>query len=214
MAGWQSSIVSFEPDVDPTDLLAHPLNARRHGGHQRQILREALGRFGWIAPVIVNQRTAHVLDGHARIEEAITAGSTLPVLYVDLPPEEESAVLAGFDPIAALASYDDEVLVDLLADVSGHWEGTTFNQDDLDELLNTTLGHAEPEMGDISEPSAIERLDQYQKLGVRAVILEMSLPEYKWWIDQTRTARESLGIADNARLVLSLVANVNGTSPP
>lgn len=111
---WANNILSFEPEVDPTQLLAHPLNARRHPGAQRDALRESLGRAGWVDVVKVNTRTGHVVDGHARVEEAITAGASVPVLYLDLSEEDERFVLATLDPISALASYDSEVLEQLL----------------------------------------------------------------------------------------------------
>lgn len=107
---WTSAIVDFDPAVDPEQLLAHPLNARRHPGRQRDALRESLGRAGWVDVVKVNTRTGHVVDGHARVEEAITAGAKVPVLWVDLDEDTERFVLATLDPISAMATYDAEVL--------------------------------------------------------------------------------------------------------
>lgn len=110
----EQRIESYDPAVDPEQLLAHPLNARRHPGAQRIALRESLDRVGWVDAVKVNTRTGHLVDGHARVEEAITAGATVPVLYLDLSDEEERLVLATLDPIGALATYDSEVLTELL----------------------------------------------------------------------------------------------------
>lgn len=107
---WASSIVEFDPAVDPEQLLAHPLNARRHPGEQRDALRESLDRAGWVDVVKVNTRTGHVVDGHARVEEAITAGAKVPVLWVDLDEDTERFVLATLDPISAMATYDAEVM--------------------------------------------------------------------------------------------------------
>lgn len=111
---WGTAITEFVAAVDPEQLLAHPLNARRHPGAQRDALRESLGKAGWVDVVKVNVRTGHVLDGHARVEEAISAGSTVPVLYVDLDEQTERYVLATLDPISALATYDSEVMAELL----------------------------------------------------------------------------------------------------
>ena len=116
-AAWEDRILGYEPAVDPTQLLAHELNARRHPGAQRDALRESLGRVGWVDVVKVNQRTGKVVDGHARVEEAITAGATVPVLYVDLDEKEERFVLATLDPISAMADFDSDVLSELLETV-------------------------------------------------------------------------------------------------
>jgi hypothetical protein len=138
---WQSRIVDFDPEVDPTQLLAHPLNARRHPGYQRDALRESLDRVGWVDVVKVNTRTGHVVDGHARVEEAITKGDNVPVVYVDLDEDEERFVLATLDPISALATYDGEVLQQLLDGLSIETEAVTSLLDrvaDGDDLLGLT----------------------------------------------------------------------------
>ena len=52
----------------------------------------------------MNQRSGFVVDGHARVALALSRGeATVPVLYVDLEPEEEALVLATLDPISAMA---------------------------------------------------------------------------------------------------------------
>lgn len=104
--------------VPPEDLLAHPSNPRRHPAAQRDALRASLRALGWVAPILVNVQTQHVLDGHARVEEALSAHvPQVPVLEVDLPPEDEPLFLSVYDPITALASYDQEQLAILLEDV-------------------------------------------------------------------------------------------------
>jgi hypothetical protein len=113
-ADWTNSIVGFEAEVDAADLVAHPLNARLHPLGQRSALRYSLNRVGWVDAVKVNRRTGRIVDGHARVEEAVEAGASVPVLYVDLDEEQEKYVLATLDPISALATYDSDVLNDLM----------------------------------------------------------------------------------------------------
>jgi hypothetical protein len=114
---WSNRIVGLE-NVDPSQLLAHPGNFRRHPGAQRDALRGSLGTIGWIATCIVNKQTGYVIDGHARIEEALTRHEkTVPVLYVDLSPEEERLALATLDPIGEMATRDQEALDELIADL-------------------------------------------------------------------------------------------------
>ena len=114
----QVSIVGYRL-VPPDQLLANPQNPRRHPTAQREALRASLRALGWIAPVVQNVRTGHLIDGHARIEEALSAGvEAVPVIDVDLSPEQEALALATFDPITAMAALDREVLDSLLRDVS------------------------------------------------------------------------------------------------
>jgi hypothetical protein len=68
---------------------------------------------------MVNRRTGFVVDGHARVEEALSRDeATVPVLYVDLSPDEEALVLATLDPIGAMATRDDARLQELLSGIT------------------------------------------------------------------------------------------------
>lgn len=115
---WQNRIVR-EADEAPDQLLANPRNFRIHPRPQQQALSGVLSEVGWVQRVLVNERTGHVIDGHLRIELALSRGEpTVPVTYVDLSPEEEALVLATFDPISALAVTDKAQLDALLREVN------------------------------------------------------------------------------------------------
>jgi len=115
---WRSRITGNGTEA-PDQLLANPGNWRTHGKAQRAALRELLGSVGFVAQVIVNQRTGHLVDGHLRVEEALSHGQpSIPVLYVDLSEDEERLVLASLDPLAAMATTDEAKLRELLAEVS------------------------------------------------------------------------------------------------
>ena len=115
---WRSRIVGSGAE-EPGQLLANPANWRTHPAAQRAALRGSLDTVGWVQQVLVNTTTGHVVDGHARIEEAISRGeASVPVLYVELSAEEEALVLASLDPIGAMAERDHGRLTALLADVT------------------------------------------------------------------------------------------------
>lgn len=114
---WRNSIVG-DGEESPEQLLAHPQNPKIHPGTQQAALSGALSRVGWLTRVIVNQRTGHVLDGHARVAMAISRGERLvPVSYVDVDPADEALVLATFDPIGAMAVTDAAMFDELLKDI-------------------------------------------------------------------------------------------------
>jgi hypothetical protein len=116
-ATWKSRIVGYDL-VAPDQLLAHPSNFRAHGAAQRDALRGSLNDLGWIAPVLVSRNSGHVIDGHARVEEALTKGcETVPVAYVDLTEAEEREALLVLDPISAMAETSREQLDALLHEV-------------------------------------------------------------------------------------------------
>jgi DNA modification methylase len=117
-AAWRSRIVG-DGEEAPDQLLANPFNFRIHPKAQQDALTGALNEIGWIQRVIVNQRTGHVIDGHARIALAISREEpTVPVVYVDLDENEERIALASLDPLAAMAVQDPEKWNELLAEIS------------------------------------------------------------------------------------------------
>lgn len=166
---FESRIVGSD-DVDPTQLLANPLNWRVHPGRQRDAMRGSLREVGWVQQVVVNTTTGHVLDGHMRVEEAISASEpTVPVLYVELTEEEERVVLATLDPLGEMAGQSNERLAELLKDVSVS-EGALSA---LMAKMQQSSGEAysgkisvpryEP-TGDKPEPSALYDAEKYDEL--------------------------------------------------
>lgn len=116
--GWRNRIVG-EGEESPDQLLANPANWRIHPKFQQDALAGVLDDVGWVQRIIVNQQTGHVVDGHLRVSLALSRDEqTIPVLYVDLTPEEEALVLATIDPLSALAVTDAAKLDDLLQSVS------------------------------------------------------------------------------------------------
>jgi hypothetical protein len=113
----------------------HPLNFRRHGAEQRAALRTMLGDVGWVQGVIENRRTGNLIDGHARIEEALRDDpeQSVPYVLVDLTRREEKAVLATLDQIGAMAETDPTALAAL-------YQETIAGMPRLGELLQALHG--------------------------------------------------------------------------
>ena len=115
---WRNRIVG-SGEESPDQLLANPANWRVHPRAQQDALAGALDQVGWVQQVLVNRHSGFVVDGHARVALAISRHEpTVPVLYVDLEPDEEALVIATLDPIGAMATADDAKLRALLADIS------------------------------------------------------------------------------------------------
>lgn len=161
LVGWRNRIVGMGEEA-PDQLVANPANWRTHPGSQRDALRGSLSTVGWVQQVLVNRTTGHVVDGHARVEEALSRHeATVPVLYVELEPDEEALILATLDPIGAMAERDEERLRELLADISVDDPGL--------ERLLADLAPDEPKAGltdpdevpDIADDSGIKRGDLF-----------------------------------------------------
>ena len=143
---WRNRIVGTGPEA-PDQLLANPGNWRVHPKAQQDALAGALDAVGWVGQVLVNRRTGFVIDGHARVALALRRGEpSVPVLYVDLEPQEEALVLATLDPIGAMATADEAKLNELLADVR-------VDDDALLALLGDLAGR-EPKTG-LTDPDEV-----------------------------------------------------------
>lgn len=178
---WRNRIVGHGEE-DPEQLLANPRNWRIHPKAQQDALNGVLSTVGWVQDVIVNQRTGFVVDGHARVAMAITAGERVPVVYVDLSEEDEALILATFDPISAMAAKDSEIFDDLVkgmdesfralvAATEAQRAGSTgqglTDEDAIPELPQTPvsalgdlwiLGNHRLLVGDATNPSDVARL--------------------------------------------------------
>lgn len=114
---WANRIVGHA-DVPPDQLLANPLNFRRHPVTQQDALSGVIGEIGFLDPVIATQ-DGTVIDGHLRVELALRQNvPTIPVTYVDLTEDEANLALATIDPISAMAFHDAAQLDALLREVS------------------------------------------------------------------------------------------------
>ena len=117
---WQNRIIGTGTEA-PDQLLANPRNWRIHPQAQQEGLEAVLDRVGWVQNVVVNRRTGFMVDGHLRVTLAMRREEPeVPVVYVDLSPEEEDLILATFDPISSLAGTDRAQLTSLLSSVDPH----------------------------------------------------------------------------------------------
>lgn len=115
---WRNRIIGHGEEA-PDQLLANPANWRIHPKAQQDALAGVLSQVGWVQDVIVNRQTGHVVDGHLRVSLAISRQEpAVPVVYVDLTPDEEATVLATLDPLSAMAAADRDKLDTLLREVS------------------------------------------------------------------------------------------------
>ena len=150
-ANWRTRIVGHGEE-QPDQLLANPANWRIHPKAQQDALAGVLAEVGWVQSVIVNKRTGHLVDGHLRVTIALRDGAeSIPVVYVDLTPEEESLVLATIDPLAAMAATDGVKLAELLSGVSFDNAGLEGILGDLAIEAAKALGKLEVDETDVPD---------------------------------------------------------------
>ena len=132
---WANRIVGHG-DVNPEELMAHPLNARIHPKAQRAALKGAIGDLGFIRSVTIT-KDGTVIDGHLRVALALAEHqATIPVEIVDLTEDEAREALLTLDPIGAMAAQDKEKLDALLREVQSADVGIQKMLADLAESAN------------------------------------------------------------------------------
>lgn len=120
-----------------SEFAFNPLNWRRHPDAQRNALTKILSTIGWVTGVIENQRTGNLIDGHARIEQALKDGDNSPVPFtkVDLSPEEEKQILLLLDPIGTMATTDEEMIRELMGIVGVEDESLLAALSNITEII-------------------------------------------------------------------------------
>jgi DNA modification methylase len=196
-AAWRNRIVAYEPAVDPASLTANPRNWRLHPKGQRDALRGSLNEVGWVDTVLVNATSGRVVDGHARLEEALAAKTTVPVIYAELTDDEEALVLATLDPITAMATPDEEKLSELVASIR-------VDDDGLRRLLGALAGPEERSAG-LTDPD--------EAPPIRA---DVAVARGELWAlgDHRLLIGDSTSSADVARAVGEGLVDLVWTDPP
>jgi DNA modification methylase len=115
--------------VKASDLRPNPLNWRKHPDGQANALSAILGEIGFAGAILVRETDdgLEIIDGHLR-QELIGAGE-VPVLVTDLTAEESKLLLATYDPIAAMAEADSDILGELI-------KGIDTDNETLNDLLS------------------------------------------------------------------------------
>ena len=118
-------------------------------------IASSIGRFGYIEPVVLDERTGRLVAGHGRVKtvtEMQKKGQTppegvrlegkewlVPVLrgWASRTDEDAQAYLVASNQLTTLGGWDDAQLAEVLKDLAaaGALEGTGFDGDDVDRVL-------------------------------------------------------------------------------
>lgn len=92
----------------PSELIPSPKNPNKHPEKQIERLAEIIRYQGFRSPIIVSNRTGHIVVGHGRLEAAKKLGlTTVPVSYQDFTDwDQEYAYMVADNAIAEWAELD------------------------------------------------------------------------------------------------------------
>ena len=122
------------------DLLPADYNPRKDlkpGDPEYEKLKRSIEQFGYVEPVIWNQRTGCVVGGHQRLKVLIDMGITeVDVVVVDMDADKEKALNIALNKISG--EWDTEKLALVIADLQGadfDVSLTGFDPEELDDLF-------------------------------------------------------------------------------
>jgi len=133
-------------------LIPAPYNPRlalQPTDRRYQNLERSLREFGLVEPLIWNERTGHVVGGHARLAILKSMGvKSVPVSVVRLTPRREKALNIVLNNMEAQGRYDPDRLADLLEELAElpELELTGYDQRDLADLRLEPADNLPPEV--------------------------------------------------------------------
>jgi ParB-like chromosome segregation protein Spo0J len=147
--------------VPISGLHPYPGNPRRG---RLDVVKRSLERHGQYRPVVVNNRTMQVLAGNHTMRAASELGwDELAVTFVDVDEDQAARIVLVDNRAGDLATNDDDELVALLESLAGSeggLDGTGYNTDELDALLDGIAGRdrtdVEPEVDTSPQLGALE----------------------------------------------------------
>lgn len=100
-------------------------------------LEKSIDAFGYVAPIIWNERTGNVVGGHQRLKILLAKGySEVEVSCIDLSEEDEKLLNLALNKITG--RWDMDKLEELLNDIQDSGSDlllSGFNQEELDDIL-------------------------------------------------------------------------------
>lgn len=122
--------------VDIENLLEHPRNPNRNNELHRIV--ESIESDGFYGTILVQRETGYIVAGNHRYRAARVAGlKEVPVTYLDVNDETALRILVKDNRIAEFGQRDEEVLGELLNELSGLGgiEGVGFTDEEFADLM-------------------------------------------------------------------------------
>lgn len=189
--------------VDIDKLIPYVNNARTHSPEQINKLRASLREFGFINPVIIDDKF-NVVAGHGRIAAAQAEGiKEVPCVYVDyLTEAQKKAYILADNRMAMDAGWDEDMLrveLEALEGMAFDLSMTGFDDKELADLFKT---EEKVEDDDFDLDAALEKAAFVKKGDI-------------WTVGRHRLmCGDATSAEDVAKLMDGKKANIIVTDPP
>jgi len=160
-----------------------PLNAitgaeKNPKRHSHEDIEKSISRFGYVEPVVLDERTGRLVAGHGRVQALRVAKKTgdkppqgvveeggewlVPVLrgWASRSDTEAEAYLVASNHLATKGGWDDGELAELLQSLSEQaaLDGTGFDSSSIDEVLRRASEAKEPAQG-LTDPDDVPEVE-------------------------------------------------------
>lgn len=205
--------------VDPTLLVPHPKNAKRH---DEGLIAEQLNTLGQIEPLIVNLgsltgRPNEILSGHGRVAAWIAdhPGEPIQVSILDVDDDRALRVMLAANPNPNDPGYDDRGLAEILgalAESAGGLIATGHDEGELEDLLRSmeiTDAGLNPE----DRKNAFS-FNEPHLSGTRVVVIELPVAVFAWAQDCLSRIADDMGVVSNTDVFVRLLSERLGEEVP
>jgi hypothetical protein len=214
------------------DIRSNPNNPKEHDD---ELIQESVGRFGFVEPMVRDERTGFLISGHGRaaaLKAAWQRGETPPdgvqlgeagvwlapvvVGWSSANDAEASAALIALNRTTELGGWADDSLLDLLEQISadgGSLLGVGFDDEDLDDL-RARLQEMEQDAPDETDantritPSMTDYADKYDEQGRRLIVLDYDKDDYPQVTARLKLLRAQTGTESNADALMAHLLQV------
>ena len=136
----------------------------RHNDEAVKAVADSISRFGFGAPIVARREGRRIIAGHTRLRAAQSAGlDQVPVRWMDISDADATALALADNRLAEIATWDDEGLADILAELSEEFDADAMNAlgwsvAELSDLLSGADFEPEPD----AHQGELDKIKPYQ----------------------------------------------------
>jgi ParB-like chromosome segregation protein Spo0J len=133
--------------VPLASLHVDPGNVRVHGEENMQAIKDSLGHFAQVEPLVVQRSTGRVIGGNGRLAAMRDLGWTeCDVVEIDIDDRQATALGIALNRTSELATWNEPELAKILAQLRTEdaLDGVGYSSSEIDDLLASFGGAEEP----------------------------------------------------------------------